>query len=369
MKDGSVPFSAMEGSMHIIDSSVQLTSSRHSYEEYRREETLRINSGAASQARSDDDTRNNQKSISNIPRFQAGDTFQLSSEGIDKSARIRSDDLEEQEVMGDLNIRILRDIIERITGKKVHIFKLKHDADAAGDHPQTAQSGDAQQPVDRGGVEYTLHESYREGEETQFHAEGKFSTANGKDIQFSVDLHMQREFSSQTTIRIVNGERVQDPLVVNFSGQAVSLSEQKFAFDIDSDSVLENISFVSSGSGMLAYDRNNDALINDGPELFGPTSGNGFAELAQFDDDGNRWIDEKDTIFDQLRIWVKSEDGRDSLYTLDEKGVGAIFLGHADTSFELKDGSNQKHGQVQSSGVFVKDDYTVGTVQQVDLVV
>ena len=68
-------------------------------------------------------------------------------------------------------------------------------------------------------------------------------------------------------------------------------------------------------------------MINDGNELFGTKSGDGFKDLAKYDKDRNGWIDEADDIFDDLRIWTKDEQGNDKLLTLKEAGVGAIYLG------------------------------------------
>ena len=42
-----------------------------------------------------------------------------------------------------------------------------------------------------------------------------------------------------------------------------------------------------NGSGYLALDKNGDGTINDGSELFGTRNGDGFADLAQYDEDGN----------------------------------------------------------------------------------
>ena len=43
-----------------------------------------------------------------------------------------------------------------------------------------------------------------------------------------------------------------DPLVINFGGTAAQLTDQKFAFDIDSDGAEDSISFVGGASGFLA---------------------------------------------------------------------------------------------------------------------
>ncbi len=91
--------------------------------------------------------------------------------------------------------------------------------------------------------------------------------------------------------------------------------------------------------------------IDAGNELFGPETGHGFSELAQYDVDQNGWIDESDPIFNQLRIWMIHEDGTDELVGLGEKGIGAIYLGHTNSMFQLKDNTNELHGQIRESGI------------------
>ena len=88
------------------------------------------------------------------------------------------------------------------------------------------------------------------------------------------------------------------------------------------------ISFVGPGSGFLALDQNGDGTVNDGSGLFGARTGNGFHELAAYDDDGNGWIDEGDSVYVGLRIWEKDAEGNDRLMALGKRGLGAIFLGH-----------------------------------------
>ncbi len=86
--------------------------------------------------------------------------------------------------------------------------------------------------------------------------------------------------------------------------------------------------------------------MNDGRELFGPRTGDGFAELAAYDDDGNDWIDENDGIYDNLSIWTRDIQGNDHLSNLAEREIGAIYLSAVDSRFDLKDGANQLHGRV-----------------------
>src|SRR5690606_24701452 len=90
------------------------------------------------------------------------------------------------------------------------------------------------------------------------------------------------------------------------------------------------------GRGMLAFDRNANGRIDDGSELFGPTTGDGFAELAALDSDGNGWIDEADAHFADLRLWQPDANGAGSLKTLTATGVGALSVARVATPFALR---------------------------------
>ena len=101
--------------------------------------------------------------------------------------------------------------------------------------------------------------------------------------------------------------------------------------------------------------------------MFGTSSGNGFADLAKYDEDGNGWIDENDAIWDKLKIWTKDENGNDVLYRLADKGVGAICLQNVSTDFTQKGASGQTLGAIRNTGVFLYENGNVGTVQHVDV--
>lgn len=217
------------------------------------------------------------------------------------------------------------------------------------------------------GIEYDVYEFHRESEKTTFEAEGVVKTADGKEISIDIALSMSREFVSETRTQFRAGEVLKDPLVINFAGNAAELTETKFAFDLDVDGHADQISFLKPGSGFLALDGNGNGEIDDGAELFGPQSGNGFQDLAAYDSDANGFIDEADPVFERLRIWQPSENGH-QLMGLGAKGVGAIWLGHLDTPFELKDSSNQQQGQIASTGVYLGEDGSAGSVQHVDMV-
>ena len=171
-------------------------------------------------------------------------------------------------------------------------------------------------------VNLTASYYHEEAEDTAFRTSGTVRTADGREISFGLELGMSRRFREETKIEnITEIVDLTDPLVINLDGNIAGLSDQKFMFDIDADGEEESISYLQGGSGYLALDKNGDGVINDGSELFGTKSGDGFADLAEYDADGNGWIDENDPIFDKLLIWAKDENGKDELYTLKEAGV------------------------------------------------
>ena len=220
------------------------------------------------------------------------------------------------------------------------------------------------------GLEYHYSATHQEREKMNFSAQGVVKTADGREISINMELNMSREFISQQNIDIRAGNAaVQDPLIINFAGPAAALTERNFRFDLDADGSEDLISFVQSGSGFLALDKNGDGTINDGQELFGPQSGNGFDELRAYDADGNNWIDENDPVFQQLRVWTRDAQGNNVLLALGQTGVGAIYLGAVNTDFSLKNAVNDTHGQLRSTSLFLREDGSAGSIQQVDLVV
>lgn len=212
-------------------------------------------------------------------------------------------------------------------------------------------------------------ESIREHERTDFASTGKVQTADGRTLDFKLELGMCRDYSCERKTVTVEKAVLRDPLVINFDGKAAELSGKCFAFDLDCDGTSESIAALASGSAYLAFDANDDGRINDGSELFGTKSGNGFADLARFDLDGNRWIDENDEVFARLRIWAPDGEGQDALSTLAQRSVGALYLDSVETPFSLTDSENRLLAQVRASGVYLREDGGVGTLQQVDLAV
>jgi|WetSurMetagenome_2_1015567.scaffolds.fasta_scaffold00013_68 hypothetical protein len=217
------------------------------------------------------------------------------------------------------------------------------------------------------GVEFSSTSFHYEAEQMRVSASGSVTTQDGRDIKFSIDLGMSREYTSIEHETITARAVTTDPLVINFSGGLPGLSDTKFVFDLNNDGENELVYATASGSGFLALDGNGDGKINNGSELFGPTTGSGFSELSSYDGDRNGWIDENDGIFAKLSIWTKDAAGNDKLLTLKEAGIGALSVSNVASGFSLTDGANQLKGQVQSSGIYLTEQGGVGAMQQIDL--
>lgn len=217
---------------------------------------------------------------------------------------------------------------------------------------------------------YTNEYYFEEFEDTSFSTQGTVRCADGREIDFNLNLEMSRGFQEYYAEEIQQPQAVFcDPLIINLEGNIPELSDQTFYFDIDSDGVEDEISRLIAGSGFLALDLNDDGIINDGSELFGTKSGDGFEDLAQYDTDGDGFIDEDDEIFDRLKIWAMNENGEMQLYSLKEKNVGAIGLKRADTQFALNSlTDNSTRGMIRKTGMFLYESGGAGTVQQVDFV-
>ncbi len=216
----------------------------------------------------------------------------------------------------------------------------------------------------------TMSSIFTEKEVTSFSTAGMVETADGRSISFNVNLEMSREFTSTFGMEYTRKVFCVDPLVINLEGSPAGFSDQTFFFDLNQDGKKEKLAQLSSGSGMLALDKNKDGSINDGGELFGTKSGDGFKDLAAYDEDGNGWIDESDNVFKDLKIWTRDADGKERLLAIGEAGVGAIYLGKAATEFSLKQQeTNKTQGIIRSTGIFLKENGEAGTIQHVDMVI
>lgn len=242
---------------------------------------------------------------------------------------------------------------------------------------EDAASGAARQGW---GLEYDSRVSSEESETLRFAAHGIVRTADGREVSFQAQLELSRVFLTRAGVSLRAGDaRFSDPLVINYAGPAVDLGGGRLAFDLDADGALEQIPAVKAGSGFLAIDLDGDGVVSSGRELFGPSTGDAFAELVAHDVDGNGWIDAGDPTYGRLRLWTpglaaaggaRSAGGANGQLTmLAQVGIGAISVSGVEAPFSVRGRANEPLGQNTRIGVFIREDGSAGTIQQIDLAV
>lgn len=274
------------------------------------------------------------------------------------------------EEIDDPRLALLRTVIESMLGRSIRLLRLSDlepDSTLAYVPPERTPTAGA----NTSGVSLSVRTERSEYEYVGFAAKGSVRTADGREIQFDVEYKLERNFVERFELDLTTGaaKRLQDPLMLDFAGSGARLADARFAFDLDADGREDEIPLPVGGRGMLAFDRNANGRIDDGSELFGPTTGDGFAELAALDSDGNGWIDAADVLFADLRLWQPDANNAGTLTTLADAGIGALSVARVVTPFTLRDGLGESLGQLRASGVYLSEDGTAGTISQIDLAV
>lgn len=321
------------------------------------------------------DAQRNQDSGQNPDEDSQQSILVMTEEGL-QFRETTNDDSEGKLQESYTQAKLFRALIEALTGRKLPL-----EQPSGCDCPEPVSEQDfSQGRIQRSTatdflgqgfqVEMTVNvtQTQFEYEASSFMAEGTVKTADGQEIDLNLNLQMQRSYSSSLSYTTTQTVTFKDPLVLNFDGTAAELEDTEFEFDIDADGETEWINALVDSSGWLALDKNGDGKINDGSELFGALSGDGFADLAEYDEDQNGFIDEADAIYNDLLVWTKTAE-QDELTGLKENDVGAIYLNSAATPFDLKDGENNTQGRVLSSSFYLTDSGEAGSIQQIDMAV
>lgn len=215
----------------------------------------------------------------------------------------------------------------------------------------------------------SLHE-YTKNDSLTFQTKATIQT-NEKTIQIDLNIHYSTSFQEIIKEKLEVEKLIYiDPLVIQYDLSQehfdILNSSMEFYFDIDNDGNEEILNFVQKGSGFLSLDKNENGKIDNGSELFGPSSNDGFEELGLYDEDKNNWIDQNDPIFNKLRIWTKDENGNDSLLALSQANVGAIYLQDIPSNFIYRKDIQSNLASLHSSSIFLSNDHKIGLVNAIN---
>lgn len=293
---------------------------------------------------------NHEFSLSKSDTFKE-ELFTLSvTEPVEEEVELKND----AEFIRQIKFALIQKLIQILFGENEESVQLE----SIYDKSTLAEENTSMQFRSVKKIEVEYQSIFEESERLCMQTEGLIKTEDGRNIEINLDVSMQRSFYSKTTIEKTI---FTDPLVINLEGGLPQLESTTFSFDIDCDGTSDQISCLSKNSAFLALDKNENGSIDDGSELFGTQSGDGFADLSFYDEDGNSWIDENDAIFDGLRIW-----NDDDLLGLGEVGIGAIYLGANDSPYTYKDENNESLGKLRQSSVFLYESGQAGTLSQID---
>ncbi len=321
---------------------------------------------------SDSNNRENQPPAASAPAVKVDlSAFRVATE----QALVRIEALADSERgLYKIDTDLLKALVEALSGEKINT--ADDSEEQTSDSPSSpkptpsnttaaATSNQAPPTIEtRGSIFFASVENrYSEYEYSNVSINADLTDADGTAFSVSLNITMERSFQSRQALA-VSQVQLQDPLVINFNGSTARLSDELVEFDLDSDGIKELLPSLISDSAYIAFDKNGDGIINNGTELFGATSGNGFLELAAYDEDGNGFIDSNDSIFSQLVAYSMTDGTSQSLSALD---VGALATASVQSPFRLTDSQNNTLGVVRSTGFYIDDQRRAGSLQQLDL--
>lgn len=105
---------------------------------------------------------------------------------------------------------------------------------------------------------------------------------------------------------LVDTGKLMDPLVIdlNRDGRFASSSAQVVLYDLLGEGTKKAMTWLDSGDGFLAIDKNGNGLIDDGSELFvGQRVGESFELLAQYDANKDGIVDAEEAQSAGIVVW------------------------------------------------------------------
>lgn len=185
-------------------------------------------------------------------------------------------------------------------------------------------------------------------------------------LNYNFSLSSERQSYSKVEMSV---EALKDPIIVQFGSQGLGEINGQRIFDINQDSRLDSLPVFSGDVGYLVHDTNDNMIADNGSELFGPKTGQGFTELAQLDSNKNGFIDAGDEQFEKLYLWQPSseENQEEQWLSLKEANIKAISLSKIDTPFDFYDQNGEVQARLRQSSFAISEDGAGRGVHQVDV--
>lgn len=164
-----------------------------------------------------------------------------------------------------------------------------------------------------------------------------------------------------TELGIITNTR--DPLVLDLDGDGygVTTLQDGVYFDIDSDGKLNRTAWVDTDDAFLVRDLNSDGRITNSNEMFGSNTADGFDILDDYDSNEDGKIDDNDTVWADLKLWIDGNgDGvtqSTELVSLASQDIESISLTRTQYNSIIIGNS-----RLLSEGSFTRTDTTTGTV-------
>ncbi|NMZ34068.1 hypothetical protein [Pseudomonas proteolytica] len=130
------------------------------------------------------------------------------------------------------------------------------------------------------------------------------------------------------------------PLVLDLSGDGIktrSIFDKIKGFEFVPGEKNAYHGWLDRESGFLAFDENDNGIIDNGRELFGSASEDGFTLLSRLDSNLDGRIDAADDFFDKLRVWQDKNQNTISeageLMSLQEAKIRSISLEDVEATY------------------------------------
>jgi len=310
------------------------------------------------------------------PTVIVEDSLRVRAEAQSELAPTAAEVEEEEELSGDAELNLLKLILEKLLKVQLKLRPFRPEAVEGAEAPTQRPDGapePGQRPPERVGwsLSWDRLETLTEDQSLSLRGKGVVQLKDGRTVQFALEVEASSHVHKELRQSLRLGDPPKDPLALSLDGQSPALDGGTLRFDLDLDGALDDMPTLGAGAAWLVADHNADGVVNDGSELFGPSTDDGFGELAAQDDDKNGWIDEQDAIWSKLRLWM-TDGGGQRLVAVGEAGVGALFLGRVETPFALRgadDPTGEVRGTVRQSGMYLSEQGEARLMQRIDLAV